>query len=598
MALRHGKIFSILFLIVVFFVFIGFDTFAAEERIAYVVIEGNQHVATEDVMAQVSRFIRGGEVLSHKNVDLAIQAVMDMGYFSNVIFEYQPSFMGIKAIFRVTEYPLLKEIVFVGLTKITSKDILPYFSIKPGEIINTTTLTLDFIDVIHEKILKKFGVFLLNRNITSVSPEGVITWEMVEAKLLGIKINGLMNTKEEAVRRMLKAKVGEIYDHAVVMDDMQRLLGCKLFEDVSLGSESPDLIQGGITLVYTVKEGKTKQISASIAVDEDKNIVGELGYNDYNLLGTGNRLGLSWMAGDIRDDLSLNLDFPWLNDAGTSLGFTLYDTTLKGLYYEVWDIPPGGTEPVLFHERYDESRRGGMLRISHPLSSRWKTFWELKSEFYEELPRDDFTGEYDRASDYVSHQTNSTSLGLEYNSLMLENSYYIKSGSLYRLETEFAGDTPFGLGLGGDTEYQRYTFESRQFLDLGPDKVLAFRLLGGKIYGDIGEANLFQMGGSETLRGYYPRSFNGDAMALANLEFRHRFNLGDDDEMSYKMYEGVLFYDIGQTWDGTKNTGGAYKYGYGVGFRILIPGIGQLRLDYGWSGENSGLLSFGFNEMF
>ena len=124
---------------------------------------------------------------------------------------------------------------------------------------------------------------------------------------------------------------------------------------------------------------------------------------------------------------------------------------------------------------------------------------------------------------------------------------------------------------------------------LGNGHILALRLQGGYIDGDVSYGNLFDLGGSNTLRGYEDDQFKGKKMYAATLEYR--FPIA-------KKVQGVLFTDGGSTW-GIDNgqipwyeDDDGFQWSCGVGLRLQTP-IGPIRLDYGHGDKNKFHFSFG-----
>ena len=146
-----------------------------------------------------------------------------------------------------------------------------------------------------------------------------------------------------------------------------------------------------------------------------------------------------------------------------------------------------------------------------------------------------------------------------------------------------------GHGLGGKYDFYKFTTEGRFYKGLGNGHILALRLQGGYIDGDVSYGNLFDLGGSNTLRGYEDDQFKGKKMYAATLEYR--FPIA-------KKVQGVLFTDGGSTW-GIDNgqipwyeDDDGFQWSCGVGLRLQTP-IGPIRLDYGHGDKNKFHFSFG-----
>ena len=146
-----------------------------------------------------------------------------------------------------------------------------------------------------------------------------------------------------------------------------------------------------------------------------------------------------------------------------------------------------------------------------------------------------------------------------------------------------------GHGLGGTYDYYKFSAEGRFYRALSNGHVLALRVMAGYVNGNISYSNLFDLGGSDSLRGYEDDQFKGRKMYEATLEYRVPVS---------KKVEAVLFTDVGSAWDIQEGKMPWYKddnsihASVGVGLRLQTP-IGPVRLDYGHGDRNKFHFSFG-----
>ena len=65
-----------------------------------------------------------------------------------------------------------------------------------------------------------------------ITPDGVVTLHLTEARVGQIILKGLEKTREKVVRRELSLKEGEILDLNLLREDLQRLYRLQLFADI------------------------------------------------------------------------------------------------------------------------------------------------------------------------------------------------------------------------------------------------------------------------------------------------------------------------------------------------------------------------------
>jgi hypothetical protein len=143
-----------------------------------------------------------------------------------------------------------------------------------------------------------------------------------------------------------------------------------------------------------------------------------------------------------------------------------------------------------------------------------------------------------------------------------------------------------GHFLGATKAFNRASIEAINYFSTLPRQKLATRLKLG--LGAPSDKNLFYLGSDEGLRGYERKELRGSRMILGNIEYRfplkrdinYRFF---DNIVNFKQLDGVLFFDIGQSWyDSFSNSD--LKKDAGIGLRLHIN-IGEflekviLRLD-------------------
>lgn len=137
----------------------------------------------------------------------------------------------------------------------------------------------------------------------------------------------------------------------------------------------------------------------------------------------------------------------------------------------------------------------------------------------------------------------------------------------------------FASALGSDFQFTQLSLDLRQYLPVGPGRVLALRAAGERLTGTVPFDVLPQLGGGELLRGYYGGRFRDKSLVTLQAELR-----------SHLVWRFAVagFGALGQVapTPGDLRLDGM-KAAVGAGLRFAIkPGEGlNLRADYAWGLE-------------
>ncbi|MEJ2567470.1 MAG: BamA/TamA family outer membrane protein [candidate division WOR-3 bacterium] len=287
-----------------------------------------------------------------------------------------------------------------------------------------------------------------------------------------------------------------------------------------------------------------------------------------NMFGTGQTLSTSFeksltsTSGRTIQNISLSWQQPWLFDTPTSAGFSLYNTNYERTYYRVKET-------------------GGTISAGRILNKERN----LTSYFTYRLEREDVYAEGEYADLHSGLNWESSLYGrIVYDSR--DSKIAPRVGSYYSLGAKYAG----GL-LGGDRKYHKLDFEVRKFQSvLAEDFVIMNRTKLGYVHARFGtevpilERFLLGGAGSWGLRGYDDETiipdpshkYVGGKFAILN-NFELRLNFGDQGY-------GMVFLDAGNCFEDLSEADLLdLYYGVGVGFRVEIPMLGILGVDFGYN---------------
>lgn len=533
-------------------------------------VTGNSAVAARTIMEVVK--VKPGDIVAADKIKQDMQAIYELGYFFDIVSNFNEVPEGVQVIYTVMENPVLQEIVIKGNTKVTTEKINSLLTVTKGSILNSKDLN-DNIRAI-EGYYRDQGYILTKVSDVSMNPGGTLTLTLNEGMVEALTVKGNEKTKDYVITREMKVKPNEPFNVKEAKRSMQKVYNLGYFEDVNM-KLNPGKEPNAIVFETSVVEQKTGRFSIGGGYSKADGMIGIIEVGDDNWRGTGDKVKFHWEFGGSASDRNYEVSYtrPWLDSKQTSLGFTFYDMTNE--YTDYYD--DGGTRST-----YDKKRKGWNLTLGRPQGEYIQNYISFKN-------RKDTYVEWESGEDYNSNPTylkenfgvtHSVSLMRVYDSR--DNVFSPTEGNRLALTAEFAGKS-----LGGDFDFNKYTAESRNYLKVGHAQVVALRGTVGYADGNMPDSGRFAVGGSDTLRGYRDDQFKGDKMLAATAEYRF--------PIASKV-EGVVFTDIGKAWDGEGYKLNDLEASAGVGIRVSTP-IGPIRLDYG-QGSQGGKTHFSFGGQF
>jgi outer membrane protein assembly factor BamA len=169
--------------------------------------------------------------------------------------------------------------------------------------------------------------------------------------------------------------------------------------------------------------------------------------------------------------------------------------------------------------------------------------------------------------------------------------------------------------LFSDFEYTRYLGDASYLYAFNRRR----QIVGLRVNGEYIDApkdqipfwELTELGGPDTLRGFFPHRFVGKSRVLLNLEIRSRLAEFDFFSWWHVLLDGVLFGDSGRVFidnselrdefklgDIVGNIISDFQYSYGGGLRVALSDALVARIDAGFSDEYTGLVYLSFGQTF
>jgi len=401
--------------------------------------------------------------------------------------------------------------------------------------------------------------------------------EGARSRVADLQILGNTRTKENVIRREASVHPGDVFRRSTLVRTQRDIFALGYFQDVQVDYE-PTGDSADIRLKLKVVEKQTGTASAGAGYSSQSGLTGfiELGHN--NLFGNGQSVNLHLERGGKTNNVQISYTDPWFHDTPLTLGFDVFNVQREYDFYTRKDV-------------------GGGVRVGRPLAwpdyTRALVSYELRdvtlSAFDAPKPGEPANLQSLRDTHWPRRVS---SIGLTFNRVSTDNPFNPTRGSRVTWDNTFAG----GI-LGGVERYYKETLENRSWSRITGPFVLMLRqkagFLGGPVVPDY---ERFRLGGttSDYLRGYpdyyvVPRANitrnpetgsvidrypGGKAMLILTSEIQ--FPIADP-------LRGLLFFEGGNTWNGTRDLDlGDLRKSAGFGFRIEVPALGRIGLDFGY----------------
>lgn len=570
------------------------DDSAIEAQVGKTITSVDFEGIPEEVKAKLAPLIQSkpGSTVTVEGIRNDVASLGSIGVFSQIrpVFVSVPE--GVKLTYQLVSNPVVKNVEFSGNTVFTSDYLKSIMQIPKDSVLNFVLVNQKLREI--EDLYLKQGYMLVSIPNVQVSADGTLHIDISEGIVEDIVIVGNEKTKNYVITRELKLKKGKPFNKFLASRSMERLYNLGYFEDVNMKLLPGKTNEHDVIIEIDVIEQKTGIVTVGAGYSDADGTVGIIELGDTNFRGTGDKVNLHWEFGGAGDGKNYTLSYtrPWINDNGDSLGASIFNRI-----YEYDDYDANGDKVA----EYDKRRKGWNLTWGH-VSDEYRTNYfnfESSKESYDDhdgfetgevmdkyLAKNNITDYHDSDwyKDIMDNFGTTNSFTFTHVFDNRDNYFNASKGRRISFAAQWGGH-----GLGGDYDFYKFTAEGRFYKALGNGHILALRLMGGYIDGDVSYGNLFDLGGSGTLRGYEDDQFKGKKMYAATLEYR--FPIA-------KKVQGVLFTDAGSTWgiDEGKipwyTDDDSLNWSVGVGIRLQTP-IGPIRLDYGHGDRNKFNFSFG-----
>lgn len=550
----------------------------------------------------------GGET-SQEQIQADIQALRNTGLFRSVQASSRDTNEGLIVVFQVD--PITVQSVRVeGATVLTDAIAAQQFQAQIGQTVDPALLRRGIQGV--GRWYADNGYTLARVLAVRPSTSGVVTLEVAEGVVGEVRLRFVDEegspvdengdpvegrTDEEFIRREIQLQPGQVFRTKAAQEDLRRLYELGLFSDANV---SLDGNASNVIVTYNVSETPSRAVNFGGGYDSNTGVYGTITYNDRNVSGTGQQLNTNVLIGTRDFQFDGRFSSPYRESNPDRPGYSVNAfrrRTVSSTFNDEVDLP-NGDDPR-------EGRYGGGVNLTKPIGDGWRGTLGLN---YTRTSIRDSDGElapFDELGNRLSFSENGiddlTTVSLSASRDDRDNPRNPTSGSALTLSTEQS--IPLGEGnilmnrVRADYSY----YLPVTWLDSGDEddrEVLAFNLQGGTTLGDLPPYQAFNLGGTNSVRGYGSGDVgSGRSYILGSAEYR--FPVFDP-------VGAVVFLDFasdlgsGDTVPGepaeVRGKPGS-GVGYGFGVRVKSP-VGLIRADYGFNDDGEGRLHVGIGQKF
>ncbi|CAM3577944.1 outer membrane protein assembly factor BamA [Vibrio aquimaris] len=382
-----------------------------------------------------------------------------------------------------------------------------------------------------------------------------------------IRFVGNNATKDEVLRREMRQMEGGWLNSKSIETGKKRLNRLGYFETVDVQTVRVPGSDDQVDLVYNVKEANSGSVNFGIGYGTESGVSFQVGLQQDNFLGSGNRVGISAMMNDYQQNVSLDYNDPYWNLDGVSLGGKIFYNTFEASDAGIidytnesygtsltWGFPINELTKLQFGVGYTHNKIGNVPTYDQA---------QLFAESIGQPDGDILTNDFDITTAWIRSNLN--------------RGFFPTAGNYQRASAKVT--VP-----GSDAQYFKLDYEVRQYFPLTKQHDFTLLMRGRLGYGNgygktDGNDNLFPFyenyyaGGFTSLRGFSSRSagpkavytntsgacgnngcvdvtddsVGGNAIATASMELIVPTPFASDEARS--QIRTSLFIDAASVWD-------------------------------------------------
>ncbi len=389
-----------------------------------------------------------------------------------------------------------------------------------------------------------------------------------------VSFEGTKNVDPRQLNKEIESTPGKEAEPAVLLGDLKRLYGTRLFESVDCSLDETGKDRYHIT--YHLKESPPQVVGASIRYDRDYKVIALVEATSRQLFGTPSSATITSQFGGIEHHSATLRYIP------LSLPFLYVEPKVELMRRERLDFQGGQAV-----DRYTDKRIGGQLAIGGTLLRRLEVDVSYRDE------RVSIGG--GTAPNRLDGNLRLAGLTFRANRDTLDAQDFPSTGGSFRLQADKRSEW-----LGGDVSYSKYQADLDHYFSFSPLNTFSVRASAGFSRGDVPFFERFYLGGFSFSEGGPRRvvGFDRDEltarqMALLGFSFRRQI-FSRPLSFAKRGYASIYFNSVALS----DRVSSPYEFSFANGAAIglaLDTRIGPVRLVGAWGegGRTKLYLSFG-----
>ena len=264
-----------------------------------------------------------------------------------------------------------------------------------------------------------------------------------------INITGNTRTYDKVIRREFRASEGDPYNASQIHRSEQRIRNLDYFDKIQLKTERTN-DPSKVNVNLEVEEKSTARFNFGVGYSTLDKAIGQISFNEDNLLGRGQKLELSFRKASKTTDIDFSFTEPYFMDLDVAAGIDLFKVNSE----------------KRMQTPYKLDSRGSVIRAGYSLSEhlRHNVRYTLKSDKISDIDKN--------ASFFVKEQKGNNTVSAVGHSFIYnktDNDLNPKSGYLVKFDQEYAG-------IGGTAHYLRNELNTRSYRPLIKGKPFILQL--------------------------------------------------------------------------------------------------------------------------